>query len=114
MFTLVKILILLWLLFCVCLGLGAIAITSWNPDQLDEILTVEELMRQDPEMTREEAEQAVAAFEKGFEATLGCCGAIGSGWVFVIWAVGMIPLVIFYLVAKPRRATVEVEQRRLE
>ena len=110
MFTLVKILILLWLLFCVCLGLGAIAITNLPADQARDLVTLEKIMEQNPHLTREEAEQAVAAVD----ATLGCCAAIGSGWVFVIWAVGMIPLVIFYMVAKPRRATVEVEQRPLE
>ncbi len=110
MFKVTKILMLLWLLFCGAIGMLSIVGGGAASASAMESNTVEMMMEEQPELTREEAETMVAAGDAG--AVLGGSVAAGVGVVGagVLWFVGMIPLLVMYLVFKPSGTTVQVQQ----
>jgi hypothetical protein len=110
-FKAVKVLIILWTVLCggfACVSLvgGAAAI-----GEADDIVTAEQLMQENTELTQEQADAQVAAVQAG--ATVGGAGLMGMG-VFmsgVVWFIGMIPLLILFLVLKPsEKQTIMIQQ----
>lgn len=110
MFKVTKILMLLWLLLCGGIGIVSIAAGGAATSSVMSENSVEQLMEDNPELTREDAETMAAAGDAGAVIGGGLIASMGAVGAGMLWIFGMIPLLIMYLVFKPSGTNVQVQQ----
>jgi hypothetical protein len=109
--TTIKTLAVLWTLLFAYLGVGAISASS---DAGNTVRTVDEIMRADPKLTRQQAEQSRSMERAGRAAGGACCLTFGLPVLVVVWGAGLGGLAVLLLLFRKREpitANVSIEQR---
>ena len=117
MFKLTKILMLLWLLYCISLTVMNIGgrLTSGVVDESGAAATTrdmtgEETVDRNPDLSQQEGEDVASPVQD--PAVAGGDRVLGPRLIefLLIWMAGMIPLLIMFVVLKPSATTVMVQK----
>ena len=111
MATILKLMMLVLTLFCVGFAILSVMATKKAAEDSPK-LTVEEVLRREPHLSRADAERRVATDRSAQAIAGGCCVLGGTGTAGIVWFAGMIPLTVLYLVFRPKTPTVVQIERR--